>query len=105
MSAPDKEPAAEFKKIISDFVADIATVFPEHGDACAAVYNTDMVAVYEHCKRTYAPQFFNILYRNDAVLFAEPIELLPGLNFKALWETPDISDATKEAVWKYLQLV
>ena len=105
MSAPDKEPAAEFKKIISDFVADIATVFPEHGDACATVYNTDMVAVYEHCKRTYAPQFFNILYRNDAVLFAEPIELLPGLNFKALWETPDISDATKEAVWKYLQLV
>ena len=110
MSAPDagtsaKDLSPEFKKIISDFVADIATVFPEHGDACAAVYNTDMAAVYEHCKRTYAPQFFNILYRNDAVLFAEPIDLLPGLNFKALWETPDISDATKEAVWKYLQLV
>lgn len=30
---------AEFKKIVSDFVADIATVFPEHGDACATVYN------------------------------------------------------------------
>ena len=97
--------APEFKKIISDFVADIATVFPEHSDACAAVYNTDMAAVYEHCKRTYAPQFFNILYRNEAVLFAEPIELLPGLNFKTLWETPDVSAATKEAVWKYLQLV
>jgi hypothetical protein len=110
MSAPDattttKDISPEFKKIISDFVADIATVFPEHGDVCAAVYNMDTAAVYEHCKRTYAPQFFNILYRNDAVLFAEPIELLPGLNFKALWETPDISDATKEAVWKYLQLV
>ena len=99
------EPTAEFKKIISDFVADIATVFPEHGDVCATVYNMDLAAVYEHCKRVYAPQFFNILYRNEAVLFAEPIELLPGLNFKALWETPDISDATKEAVWKYLQLV
>jgi len=97
--------APEFNKIISDFVADIATVFPEHSDACAAVYNTDMAAVYEHCKRTYAPQFFNILYRNEAVLFAEPIELLPGLNFKTLWETPDVSAATKEAVWKYLQLV
>ena len=97
--------APEFKKIISDFVADIATVFPEHSDACAAVYNTDIAAVYEHCKRTYAPQFFNILYRNEAVLFAEPIELLPGLNFKTLWETPDVSAATKEAVWKYLQLV
>ena len=95
----------DFKKIISDFVADIATVFPEHGEACAAVYGMDTVAVFEHCKRTYAPQFFNILYRNDTVLFAEPVELLPGLNFKALWETPDISAATKEAVWKYLQLV
>jgi len=99
------EPAVEFKKIISDFVADIATVFPEHGEACATVYNMELATVYDHCKRTYAPQFFNILYRNEAVLFADPIELLPGLNFKALWETPDISDATKEAVWKYLQLV
>ena len=95
----------DFKKIISDFVADIATVFPEHGEACAAVYNMDMSAVFNHCKRVYAPHFFNILYRNDTVLFAEPVELLPGLNFKALWETPDVSDATKEAVWKYLQLV
>jgi len=101
----NSQPAPEFKKIISDFVADIATVFPEHSDACATVYNMDTAAVFEHCKRTYAPQFFNILYRNDAVLFAEPIELLPGLNFKALWDTPDVSDATKEAVWKYLQLV
>ena len=98
-------PAPEFKKIISDFVADIATVFPEHGEACAAVYAMDTAAVFDHCKRTYAPHFFNILYRNDTVLFAEPVELLPGLNFKALWETPDVSDATKEAVWKYLQLV
>jgi hypothetical protein len=104
-SAPAPAPAPEFKKIISDFVADIATVFPEHGEACAAVYNMDTVEVFKHCKRTYAPQFFNILYRNDTVLFAEPIELLPGLNFKALWETPDVSDATKEAIWKYLQLV
>ena len=93
----------EFNKIISDFVADIATVFPEHADACAAVCSTDMVQVYEHCKRIYAPQFFNILYRNETVLFADPIELLPGLNFKALWETPDVSNATKEAVWKYLR--
>jgi hypothetical protein len=95
----------DFKKIISDFVADIATVYPEHGEACATVYGMDNAAVFDHCKRTYAPQFFNILYRNEAVLFAEPIELLPGLNFKALWETPDVSDATKEAIWKYLQLV
>jgi len=95
----------DFKKIISDFVADIATVFPEHSEACATVYGMDIAAVFEHCKRIYAPQFFNILYRNDTVLFAEPVELLPGLNFKALWETPDISDATKEAIWKYLQLV
>lgn len=105
MNTESSAPAPEFKKIISDFVADIATVFPEHSEACAAVYNMDTAEVFKHCKRTYAPQFFNILYRNDTVLFAEPIELLPGLNFKALWETPDVSDATKEAVWKYLQLV
>ena len=58
---PAPNPSPEFKKIISDFVADIATVFPEHSDACAVVYNMDTVAVFEHCKRTYAPQFFNIL--------------------------------------------
>jgi hypothetical protein len=95
----------EFNKIISDFVADIALVFPEHNEACAKVRSMDASQVYDHCKRVYAPQFFNILYRNETVLFAEPIELLPGLNFKVLWETVEVSDATKEAIWKYLQLV
>ena len=42
-------PAPEFKKIISDFVADIATVFPEHSEACAAIHSMDTAAVFDHC--------------------------------------------------------
>lgn len=97
--------APEFQKIICDFITDISTVFPEYTDECNRINCMKIDDVFNHCRKVYAPHFFNVLYRNDSVLFAEPIELLPGLNFKPLWEMPDISDATKNAIWKYLQLV
>jgi hypothetical protein len=30
---------------------------------------------------------------------------LPGVDFKVIWNTPDISDNTKDIIWKYLQLI
>ena len=31
-------------------------------------------------------------------------EFLPGISFKYLWQC-DISDSTRETIWKYLQLI
>jgi hypothetical protein len=52
-------------------------------------------------------RFFDILYKN-ADIFKDDSEIntefLPGVVFKQLWKC-DISDNTRETVWKYLQLV
>jgi hypothetical protein len=56
--------------------------------------------------KIYPERFFDILYQKNE-MFTNPnliCEFLPGLNFKDLWIC-DISDKTRETIWKYLQLV
>ena len=54
-------------------------------------------------KKTFPPVFFDILYKNPK-LFASKAELLPGVDFKFLWQR-NISDATRDSIWQHLQLV
>ena len=30
---------------------------------------------------------------------------MPGVDFRDIWNTPDISDNTRDTIWKYLQLI
>jgi hypothetical protein len=53
------------------------------------------------------PRFFDILYQNED-MFKEDSELdtefLPHIHFKNLWQF-DITQKTRDTVWKYLQLI
>lgn len=123
----------DFYKIIDDFVNDMITTFPEYEalirkwwkvkdysqiedledrEKCmlADKYKKSLF-VYRHCSKVYPERFFDILYKNAEIFsqnstsFAEVnTEFLPGIVFKQLW-TDDISDSTKETIWKYLQLI
>jgi hypothetical protein len=57
--------------------------------------------------KKYPPRFFDILNQTDSI-FAEDSEVdtefLPFIHFKNLWQD-DISDSTRETIWKYLQLI
>ncbi len=119
----------DFYKIIDDFVNDMITTFPEYEalirkwwkvkdysqiedledrEKCmlADKYKKSLF-VYRHCSKVYPERFFDILYKN-AEIFSQNsetvTEFLPGIVFKQLW-TDDISDSTKETIWKYLQLI
>jgi hypothetical protein len=121
MSAKDSDNKTEektltdIKKIVIDFTRDILVTFPEqtntlHPDLQALLNetNTDttpaLLAVYAHCKKVYPERFFDILYQNNDV-FANPIEFLPGMDFSLLWADKDLSEKTRETIWKYLQLL
>jgi hypothetical protein len=104
----------EFSKIINDFIADIVTTFPEYTGLIKRWWSTDEsrkqkeeTFVFRHCVKTIPERFFDILYKN-AEMFADDsetnTEFLPGIVFKQLWKC-DISDATRETIWKYLQLI
>jgi hypothetical protein len=109
---------AEFRKIIIDMTKDILGSFPEQEqnlqqDLKNLVFGVDMdpksqeaslAHVFDYCRTFYPVKFFDILYQNDSVFENDECEFLPGINFKTLWNE-NISDKTRETIWKYLQLV
>ena len=106
----------EFKKIIVDMTKDILVSFPEqeqnlHKELKNVVFETDKDSlehsikyIFVYCKTLYPAKFFDILYQNVSLFESADCEFLPGINFKTLWNE-NISDKTRETIWKYLQLV
>lgn len=105
----------EFYKIINDFVIDILTTFPEYAGIVNRWWNptkpenkeAECLAVFRHCIKVFPERFFDILYKNQDIFKAESednTEFLPGIVFKLLW-SDNISDTTRETIWKYLQLI
>jgi hypothetical protein len=105
----------EFYKIVNDFVIDILTTFPEYTGIVSRWWNptkpenkeAECVAVFRHCIKVFPERFFDILYKNQDIFKAESeenTEFLPGVVFKLLW-SDNISDTTRETIWKYLQLI
>ena len=131
MSKPDVvEIPDEFSKVIGDFVNDIQRSFPEYTPLISKWWKQDeqfshieddeeraqQIAehhekrtkfLYKFAMKKYPPCFFQILNQDDD-LFAEETEIdtefLPFILFKNIWEE-DISDNTRQTIWKYLQLI
>jgi hypothetical protein len=63
--------------------------------------------LFNYCQRKLPPRFFDILYQNVEI-FNEDTEIdtefLPHIHFKNLWQF-DITEKTRETIWKYLQLI
>ena len=113
MSVEELSPPEEFYKIICDFTADIVTTFPEYQGIISRWWSPDgskeeqTRSVFSHCLRVYPERFFDILYKNVDIFLPNSeinTEFLPGIVFKHLWSL-DITDSTRETIWKYLQLI
>jgi hypothetical protein len=117
-SVEDLTPPDEFYKIINDFTSDIVTTFPEYSGLISRWWNRpsdnseqakqkETLFVFRHCVKIFPERFFDVLYKNNEI-FTEGSEIntefLPGIVFKQLWNL-DISDSTRETIWKYLQLI
>ena len=107
-----QETKTEFFKIIKEFIPDLLHTFPEYKenlhqgliDILSDTNETDDAnEIYEYCKTTFPEHFFNILYQNEEV-FDNNIHFLPNINFSTIWKS-DVSDKTREIIWKYLQLI
>lgn len=90
----------DLKKIISDFCQDIKNTFPEYNETVDG-YNMDELV--EYCKNFFTERTLEIVYKNEKI-FEKECFFLPNIDFKTLWEN-NISDMTKETIWKYLQLI
>lgn len=120
MSTEKKEPVPEeFQKIIKDFISDILTTFPEYEPIVLKWWTKDFSAlndeekvekmefIFKHSLTVFPERFFDILYKNGDIFgdsSATNTDFLPGISFKYLWKC-DISESTRETIWKYLQLI
>lgn len=106
---PDK-----FVSIISDFTNDLSNPFPEYEYLWSKwrvldnVPNSMIQTLYNHCQEIYPERFFDILYQNEDIFQHESkinTCFLPNVEFKLLFNSPGVSEKTKNAMWKYIQLV
>lgn len=116
-SAPEKElPCAtnDFRKILFDFTNDLNLVFPEYNFLwdkwiVKDLNEEELNHVFQYCMVFYPEKFFDILNKNDQIFNVENTEtnvyFLPNVNFKILYNHTDITDTTKDNIWKYLQLI
>ena len=105
MEIPEK-----FPEVIRDFLADLSTTFPEYVFLWESWQQpgADLTPLYQYCLTTYPERFFDILYQNDEIFAPESesnTQFLPNVEFKALFSMEGLSENTKQAIWKYLQLV
>jgi len=120
----------EFSKVIKDFIRDLKSTFPEYDNFISKwwktpenfsyiedeeernkVYekalNQSINLLFDFCKKKLPPRFFDILYENDEIFKEDSdfdTEFLPKIHFKNLWQC-DISEKTRDTIWKYLQLI
>ena len=130
-----RELLTDFKKVIIDMTNDILNTFPEYhetlhvdlkqligldkdnkdsNDSNNSEYDIEkdesLKNVFLHCKSIYPDKFFDILYQTESIFTndnddkTKSAEFLPGIDFKVIWKE-NISDKTRETIWKYLQLV
>jgi hypothetical protein len=104
---------AEFLKVMKDFLTDMISTFPEYEDLLKKLMldivespdSENVVNLFNHCKETYTPRFFDLLYQNNEIYKGnKAIYFLPGIDFREVWKQ-DITEKTRLIIWKYLQLV
>lgn len=126
MSSSKKQIPDEFKKVIFEFLSDISNTFPEYKSTLGLFLDSNGINIsssesdtqkvvdilYKYCSNVYPERFFDILYKNEKLFDKNVSEyanvnthFLPNIDFSVLWNTEGISDATRETIWKYLQLI
>jgi hypothetical protein len=113
MSEPEVIVPAKFQTIIRDFTNDLTTTFPEYG-VLWRKWTTEDIApreiekLFKYCTEVYPERFFDILYQNDD-MFKEDSEMntrfLPAVEFRLLYNCAGVTQNTRSAIWKYLQLI
>jgi hypothetical protein len=104
---------ANLQSVIHDFCSDLTTTFPEYAFLWKKWTNPeldprDLEELFLYLTKVFPERFFDILYQNDEIFQPDSeinTQFLPNVEFKILFNCTDITDTTRKAIWKYLQLV
>jgi hypothetical protein len=104
----------KFGSILCDFANDLSLPFPEYEYLWSKwriqenIPESMLQQAFYHCQEVYPERFFDILYQNDDIFLHENKVntcFLPNVDFKILFNSPGVTETTKNAMWKYIQLL
>jgi Asp-tRNA(Asn)/Glu-tRNA(Gln) amidotransferase C subunit len=104
---------SNFRSLLADFTRDLSTTFPDYSYLWSKwhddeVSDDQLKIVLDHCLKAMPERFFDILYQNEDIFKGDSetnTYFLPNVSFKFLFNCEDITEKTKKAMWKYLQLL
>jgi len=107
-SVPDN-----FVNLIVDFTRDLSITFPEFVPlwekwTTLELPQEEQRHLFDYCLTVYPQRFFDILYQNEDIFKANSdinVHFLPGVDFKTLYNCENVSENTRKAIWKYLQII
>jgi hypothetical protein len=102
-----------FVNLIVDFTRDLSTTFPEFSHlwqqwTTLEIPEAEVRHLFDYCLTVFPERFFDILYQNEEIFKADSTintVFLPGVEFKALFNCENVSENTRKAIWKYLQVI
>lgn len=104
----------KFASILCDFANDLTITFPEYEHLWSRwrvlenIPDYMIKSAYVHCVDIYPERFFDILYQNDDIFLPTgnvSTIFLPNVDFKLLFNCPNVSESSKNVMWKYIQLI
>jgi hypothetical protein len=101
------------QSVIHDFAVDLTTTFPEYAFLWKKWTNPaldprDLDELFAYLTKVFPERFFDILYQNEDIFKPDNetnTQFLPNVEFKILFNCTDITETTRKAIWKYLQLI
>ena len=104
---------SQFRSLINDFLKDLTNTYSDYSYLWLKwldieLSEDDIQSLFEYCVKVYPERFFDILYQNEDIFKPDSeinVNFLPNVNFRLLYNCEDITESTKKAIWKYLQLV
>ena len=102
-----------FVNLIVDFTRDLSTTFPEFSHlwqqwSTLDIPEPEVRNLFDYCLTVFPERFFDILYQNEDIFKPESTintVFLPGVDFKTLYHCENVSENTRKAIWKYLQVI
>ena len=99
-----------FNTMMKNFLEELHQTFPEEHKIAVVIESFEDITRINARKpmelftAALAPHAELVMAKNPA-LFDQPIKLPGGLDMSELWRVPDVTDATREAIWQYIQML
>lgn len=97
-----------FNTLLKSFLEELVEVFPEQRDVATFLAGFDAFTLITPRKplqlfvEAMSPHSDLIMTKNPALFDA--LEF-PGIDFKAMWGSPGVTEATRTAIWQYIHML